>query len=186
MNIILASNSPRRKELLKYIYPKFNIVPADIDETVPNGMAVTEYPQYIATQKCKAVAKDYLNSIVIACDTTVIYNNTILRKPKDVAEATDTLTKLSGNVHQVTTGVCVYHNGTFTTFDETTKVKFNTLSNEQISEYISTKEPFDKAGGYGIQGLGALLVEKIDGDYYNVVGLPISKLNIVLTELGLK
>ncbi|MGN1411021.1 MAG: Maf family protein [Oscillospiraceae bacterium] len=180
MNIILASNSPRRKELLKLLYDDFSIIPANIDETVPNGIPLEKSAEYIAIQKTIAISKNHQDSLVIGCDTMVIIDDTILGKPKDKSNCFDMLKQLSGKIHSVITGVCVILGDKKVTFSEETKVKFYNLSDEEIWKYIATGEPFDKAGGYGIQGYGSLLVEKINGDYFNIVGLPISRLNQTL------
>lgn len=177
MKIILASNSPRRKELLKYLYQDFLVIPADIDETIPKDIEIEKSAEYVAIKKAKAISKDNQDSLVIGCDTIVLVDNTILGKPKDKSNCLNMLKSLSGREHSVITGVCVVFGEKMITFSEETKVKFYTLSDDEILKYISTGEPFDKAGGYGIQGYGSLLVEKISGDYFNVVGLPISKLN---------
>lgn len=180
MSIILASNSPRRKELLKLLYDDFSIIPANIDETVPNGIPLEKSAEYVATQKAMAISKSHKDDLIIGCDTMVVIGDTILGKPKDKFNCFDMLKALSGKIHYVITGVCLILGDKKITFSEKTEVKFHNLSNEDIWNYIATGEPFDKAGGYGIQGYGSLLVDKINGDYFNIVGLPISRLNQVL------
>lgn len=180
MDIILASNSPRRKELLKLLYDDFSVIPANIDETIPSGILIEKSAEYVATKKAQFVADKNHGSLVIGCDTMVIINDTILGKPKNKSNCFDMLKQLSGKEHSVVTGVCVILGDKKVSFSEETKVKFHNLLDSEILDYINTGEPFDKAGGYGIQGYGSLLVEKIVGDYFNVVGLPVSRLNQVL------
>jgi septum formation protein len=180
MSVVLASNSPRRKELLKYIFNEFTVAPSNVDETIPKGVLPENSAQYVATQKAMAVAKKYPHSLVIGCDTVVLYGSLVLGKPSSVEDCFNTLKSLSDCTHKVITGVCLVYDGNVKAFSETTEVTFNALSDEDIRKYISTGEPFDKAGGYGIQGYGSLLVKEIHGDYFNVVGLPVSKLNQVL------
>ena len=184
MNIILASASPRRRELLKLIYSDFEIIPADIDETAPKNIQIVEYAKYIANSKAEFISKEYRNSLIIGCDTTVIVEGKCLGKPLDSADAFRMLKSFSDKTHQVITGVSIIYNDALHCFSETTEVTFHNLSDEEIYSYISTNEPFDKAGGYGIQGKGSLLVRKINGDYFNVVGLPVSRLNQELKYLG--
>ena len=182
INVILASNSPRRKELLKFIFNDndFFVIPANIDETIPNGIAIEKSAEYLATKKAQTIAQTHQHSLIIGCDTIVISKGDILGKPQDKHDCFKMLKSLSGIEHVVVTGVCVILDNKKVSFSEETKVKFNTLTDEEITKYIETGEPFDKAGGYGIQGYGSLLVEKINGDYFNVVGLPISRLNQIL------
>lgn len=183
MNIILASNSPRRKELLKYIFDSFIVAPANVDETIPSDISVELSAEYVAKKKANAVAKKYPNDLVIGCDTVVIHHQRVLGKPSSHEDCFNTLKSLSGETHSVITGVCVIKQDKEVSFSEVTEVTFHNLTDDEILKYISTGEPFDKAGGYGIQGYGSLLVKKICGDYFNVVGLPISKLNQVLKTL---
>ncbi|MDR0984503.1 MAG: Maf family protein [Ruminococcus sp.] len=182
-NIILASKSPRRNELLQFITKDFKIVPSEKEETIPKNIPLTDVAEYLATQKAKDIAEKFADDIVIGADTVVIIDNTILGKPKDEKDAFSMLKTLSGRVHEVITGVCIAKGGKFTSFPENTSVRFNDLSDREINEYIATKDPFDKAGSYGIQGRGALLVREIKGDFYNVMGLPVSKLNKILNLL---
>lgn len=172
--IILASKSPRRKELLSIITNDFVIKTADVDETLPENIAPDKAVEYLSKIKAEPFKND--KDIVIGADTVVAIDGKILGKPKDKADAYNMLKMLSGREHSVFTGVTVISNGKCDTFSVETRVKFFDLTDEEINDYINTGEPFDKAGGYGIQGKGSLLVEKIDGDYFNVVGLPVSKL----------
>lgn len=176
--IILASKSPRRKELLSFITTDFAVKSADVDETLPQGISPDKAVEYLSKIKAEPLKNE--NDIVIGADTVVALDGKILGKPRDAADAFATLKMLSGREHSVFTGVSVIKGEKIETFSVQTKVKMFELTDEEIEEYIETAEPFDKAGSYGIQGKGSLLVEKIDGDYFNVVGLPISRLNRVL------
>lgn len=173
--LILASKSPRRRELLSLITTDFEIKSADVDETLPEGIS----PQEAVLHLSKIKAEPFNNGIdtVIGADTVVAVDSKILGKPADRQQAAEMLKSLSGKYHSVFTGVTVIKPEQSVTFSVETKVKFFDLSDEEIYSYIATGECDDKAGAYGIQGKGSLLVEKIDGDYFNVVGLPISKLN---------
>lgn len=173
--LILASKSPRRRELLSLITTDFEIKSADVDETLPEGIS----PQEAVLHLSKIKAEPFNNGIdtVIGADTVVAVDGKILGKPADRQQAAEMLKSLSGKYHSVFTGVTVIKPEQSVTFSVETKVKFYDLSDEEIYSYVATGECDDKAGAYGIQGKGSLLVEKIDGDYFNVVGLPISKLN---------
>lgn len=176
MNVILASASPRRQELLKLIFKGFSVCPADIDETVPSGMSAELAPVYLSKKKARAVCEKNPDSLVIAADTVVISDEEILGKPTDKTDAARMLKKLSGRTHSVVTGCAVGKGEKIRTFSVKSSVTFYPLSDAEINAYIETAEPMDKAGAYGIQGGGALFVEKIDGDYFNIVGLPVAKL----------
>lgn len=180
MNIILASASPRRRELMGIITPDFTAVSIDADETLPDNINPLTASEYLAEKKASAAAEKFPDSIVIGCDTTVICGGEILGKPKNKEECRRFMNMLSGRTHQVATGCCIIAKNRKTSFTEITEVTFRQLSAEEIEEYISTDEPYDKAGGYGIQGKASLLIEKINGDYFNVVGLPVSRLNQAL------
>lgn len=173
--LILASKSPRRRELLSLITTDFEIKSADVDETLPEGIS----PQEAVLHLSKIKAEPFNNGIdtVIGADTVVAVDGKILGKPADRQQAVEMLKGLSGKYHSVFTGVTVIKPEQSVTFSVETKVKFFDLTDDEIYSYIATGECDDKAGAYGIQGKGSLLVEKIDGDYFNVVGLPISKLN---------
>lgn len=173
--LILASKSPRRKELLSLITEDFIIKTADVDETLPAKITPSRAVEYLSRIKADPFKSD--EDIVIGADTVVAVDDTILGKPADRENAFSMLKLLSGKEHSVFTGVTVIKGEKSSTFSVETRVKFYNLSDEEINAYINTGEPFDKAGGYGIQGKGSLLVEKIDGDYFNVVGLPVSRLN---------
>lgn len=172
--IILASQSPRRQELLKLITSDFEIKVSNVDETLPDKITPKEAVMYLSKIKAEPFADS--NDIVIGADTVVALDGKILGKPKSEENAKEMLRFLSGRTHSVFTGVTLASDKKTKTFAVETKVKFFELTNEEIDAYIKTKEPFDKAGAYGIQGYGSLLVEKIDGDYFNVMGLPVSTL----------
>ncbi len=179
--IILASKSPRRQELLKYITNDFTVKTADVDEKLPDGISPEKAVLYLS--EIKALPFKSKGDTVIGADTVVSIDNIILGKPENARAARDMLRLLSGREHSVFTGVTVIKDGKTHSFCQETKVKFFELSDAEIDSYIKTNEPFDKAGAYGIQGYGALLVEKIDGDYFNVVGLPVSKLSRLLSTI---
>ncbi len=179
--MILASKSPRRQELLKYITEDFSVKGADVDETLPENITPADAVCYLSRVKAQPFENE--NDVVIGADTVVAIDGKILGKPRDSADAKAMLTLLSGKTHSVYTGVTVIKNKKYSTFFCETRVTFFKLTEKEIDAYIKTGEPLDKAGAYGIQGYGSLLVEKIDGDYYNVVGLPISKLNRLLSAI---
>lgn len=183
-DIILASSSKRREEILNRYNIKFETIKSNIIENIDKGDCPKELVMSLAFRKAYSVAKGNPKSIVIGADTIVTYKNEILSKPRDREDAFRMLSLLSGKIHEVMTGISIINletNQKVVDF-ETTKVKFRCLNEEIINTYIDTKEPFDKAGSYGIQGIGALLVEKINGCYLNVVGLPIVKLDELFDE----
>lgn len=177
MKIVLASASPRRRELMKLITEDFKVIPTDVDETLPEDIEPLEASEYLAGIKAQSAVESCPEDIVIGCDTTVIIDDKILGKPKDSSQCRKYLEMLSGRTHKVVTSCVIIHKRSRCVFSEVTEVTFRKLSDRDIEWYISTGEPFDKAGGYGIQGKGSLLIEKINGDYFNVVGLPVSRLN---------
>ena len=197
MDYILASASPRREELFKLISNEFEVIPADIEEVIPEGIRIEDAAEYLACQKALWVCeklkdsgryeKSTMNTIVVGCDTIVLIDGHVLGKPKDSYSAEEMLKMLSGNRHSVITGCCVYlYNDSFNKkieFSQRTEVEFYALSDEEIRQYILTKEPADKAGAYGIQEKGALLVKKIEGDYFNVVGLPVARLSREINKI---
>ena len=182
MDIILASASPRRQELLKLIFDKFSIITADIEEVCPDSLHPHKCPEYLALQKARAVANDHKDSLVIGADTAVFLGDVMLGKPKDDEDAVRMLSSLSGREHLVITGCAAILREKEISFSVTSGVKFFELSKEEINWYIGTREHTDKAGAYGIQGKGSLLVEEIHGDYFNIVGLPVSELNRKIKE----
>lgn len=184
--VILASRSPRRKELLSLIFDSFRIKPAQSDEVIDKNTPTDLVPQSLALDKCKEIAKSEPHALVIGCDTAVILGDLIMGKPEDDDDAYSMLSQLSGKTHKVISGVAVYYNGEYTQFSSVTEVTFKSLTEQDIWDYIATGEPSDKAGAYGIQGKGSVLVESINGDYFNVVGLPVSDLATTLKKLAYK
>lgn len=172
---ILASGSPRRKELLSLIIPEYEVLVSGCEEFVPEGTPAEKVPAVLAEQKALAVAKLRPDDTVIGSDTVVVLNGEIFGKPKDKAHAHAMLKALSGKKHFVYTGVAVAEKGGVRSFVQKTEVEFYKLSDETIDKYIATGEPMDKAGAYGIQGKGSVLVKGITGDYFNVMGLPIAE-----------
>lgn len=176
--MILASQSPRRIELMREAGYDARIIPADIDESALPGEGPFELVERLARAKAEAVATGHAEpgEAVVAADTIVALDGALLGKPSDEADASRMLHALSGTTHQVATGVCIVRDDGTESFVDITNVTFYELSDAEIEAYIATGEPMDKAGAYGIQGQhGRMLVEKIDGDFYNVVGLPIAK-----------
>lgn len=179
--MILASQSPRRRELLGFICAEFEVIPAVGEEIIPEGAAPAEAVLALSRQKAEEIAAQFPNETVIGADTVVSIDGEILGKPRDEQEAADMLKRLSGRVHSVFTGVCVvFPDGRTENFAEETKVEFYPLSEREIADYIATGDPMDKAGAYGIQERGAKNVKGIVGDFYNVMGLPVSRLYRVL------
>lgn len=189
MKIILASASPRRSQLLKQIGLNFTVHPSQVEEKYIEGQSPHIWVQDIALAKALDVARNFKEGIIIGADTIVLNDNLILGKPKDESEAELMLESLSGKRHQVLTGIAVVEGkniDNYFTQVEITNVKFRALSAREIKAYVRSKEPLDKAGAYGIQGLGALLIEGIEGCYFNVVGLPLSKLALGLEKFGVE
>ena len=186
MDIILASQSPRRRELLERMgVGDFRIVTPDIDEQMDRDLPPGELVGRISLEKALAVqAQEGKGPIIIAADTVVALDGAVLGKPADELNAFKMLSTLSGCRHQVYTGLTVLRGEEQYTVSEETTVTFRELSAEEIDRYVATGEPMDKAGAYGIQGYGALLVEGIQGDYYNVMGLPVCRLGLLLRRLG--
>ena len=178
--LYLASASPRRRDLLKLAGFRFTVEPAEIDEVISQDDPAC-LVQNLALKKARAVAKLHPDDVVLAADTVVALDNHILGKPQDKEQAQKMLRMLSNRVHQ---GYCILKQSRCEIGVSCTSVEFYPLSDEDIESYIATGEPFDKAGGYGIQSLGALLVRKIDGDFYNVVGLPIAEISRLLRTFG--
>ena len=184
MDIILASSSPRRKEILGNTNLKFKIIKSNIDEVILSKESPYQVVMRLAYEKSMDIAYSNKDKLIIGADTVVCLDDVILGKPKDELEAIEMIKKLSGKTHQVITGISLIN------LDANKKiidyvvsyVKFKNLSHEDVMDYIQTNESLDKAGAYGIQGYGALLVEEIKGDYFNIVGLPISKLSDLLKK----
>jgi septum formation protein len=192
-NFILASQSPRRKSLLEWAEIKFEIVVSSSDESYPNSLAIQDVPAYIAKNKAIAVAEMLKEAgtfqketCIIAADTVVVLDQEIIGKPVDREAAIASIKKLSGKTHQVITGVCIMHDNGMEIFSEVTDVRFHPISEDQITYYVDTYKPYDKAGAYAIQEwIGVIGIERIDGDFYNVMGLPVSKLVQKIKQLGL-
>lgn len=176
MKIILASASPRRQELLGYIVSEYECMPADIDETIPENISAEDSAEYLACLKASHIAESHPDSIVIGCDTVVVYEGKVFGKPASEEEAAYMLSALSGHVHLVITGVCMCFGEMKKSFSDITEVEFYELSENEISSYIATGSPMDKAGAYGIQDGAILPAKSIKGDYFNVVGLPVGRL----------
>jgi len=181
--LVLASASPRRKELISFISSDVKIFPADVDESFSDDIPAESVPEILAVRKAKAVSEKFPEDTVIGSDTSVIVEGVILGKPSDREDAKRMLRLLSGKTHKVITGCAVFKKGRSVSFSETTEVTFYPLTDKEIDDYVNTNEPMDKAGAYGIQGYGSLLIKGINGDYFNVVGLPVAKLNKVLKRI---
>ena len=175
-DIILASKSPRRQELIRKITEVFEVITADEPDILSEEISPEEVPVYLASCKAGAVAAAHPDKTVIGADTVVILDGVIMGKPADKSDARRMLAALSGRRHKVVTGCCIIRGDRSRAFSGVTEVEFYPLSESEIDDYIATGEPFDKAGAYGIQGQGALLVKGIVGDYFNVMGLPVAQL----------
>ena len=184
MNLILASQSPRRRELLGLTGLDFVVRVADIDETMDPGKAPFDEVARVSRMKAMAVSRDQ-GDVVIAADTIVVCGGQVLGKPRDEEDAFRILSLLSGRSHEVMTGMTVLTGDEIITHTEVTKIHFRDLLPGEIRAYIATGEPMDKAGAYGIQGGAALFADQMEGDYYNVMGLPVCRLAMILRSLGL-
>lgn len=177
MKLVLASASPRRREILNNLGYDFTVRPSNAEEIIDGNQTPAETVESLASQKAQSVALSAADDeIVLGADTVVVYDGKILGKPTDKKDAENMLHTLSGKIHEVYTGVCLAdRNGVLNCFSVCTKVKFYPLSDDEITRYIDSGEPMDKAGSYGIQGKGCYLIEGIEGDYFNVVGLPAAR-----------
>jgi septum formation protein len=184
--VILASASPRRRELLDLVGIAHDVQPADIDETYRDGEEAAAHAERLAREKGEKIAAQYPEAIVISADTIVLVDGLVLGKPRDEAEAARMLSMLSGQTHVVLTAVAVTYRGHMRSGVESVRVTFRSLDRERIGAYIATAEPMDKAGAYGIQGFGATLVERIDGDYFAVMGLALARMVDLLQEVGVR
>jgi septum formation protein len=184
--IILASASPRRKELLQRIGLKFKVDPSNYEENISSELEPHELAKSLSLEKAKLVAEKHMNALVIAADTFIVFEGKILGKPRTETEAKEMLETISGRQHSVITGFTIIdtENNKALSKAVETKVYIRKLSSNEIDAYVESKEPLDKAGAYAIQGLGSVIVEKIEGDYFNVVGLPLSALTETLKEFG--
>ena len=183
MQLILASQSPRRQQLLQLLRVNFTVKPADIDEAMDPTLPPQQEVARVSRLKAEATPRDP-GDVVIAADTIVVLGNRVLGKPTDKADAIAMLQALSGRDHQVMTGITVLRDGDAITHTEITDVHFRPLTEDEILSYVETGEPMDKAGSYGIQGYAAPFVEGIRGDYYNVMGLPVCRLQQMLHRLA--
>ena len=181
---ILASESPRRKELLSKIVSEFKIIPSTIDESKINTESyhVKDIPEFLSTKKALDVFESFPDDIIIAADTAIIFDNKIYGKPKDQNDARSMLKAFSNNTHQVITGVCIISKEKSLSFSSINEVTFYNLSEKDIDEYLSLNEYKDKAGSYAIQGRGTLLIKHISGDYNSIIGLPIGEIKRLLEK----
>lgn len=175
--IVLASQSARRKQLLEWAEIEFDVIVSHVDESFPADMAIEEVPVYIARAKANAIKQELSHDrIILAADTIVVLNNEVIGKPVDKADAVSILKKLSGNNHKVITGVVILKGDKEIYFADTTDVSFHNLTEEQINFYVDKYQPYDKAGAYAIQEwIGVVGIKSISGDFYNVMGLPVSR-----------
>lgn len=183
MAIVLASSSPRRRELMNSITPDYLVEPSTVDESGITAATPALLAQALAQAKCSDIAARHTADIVIGCDTVVDCDGQVFGKPKNREDAVRMLRALSGKTHAVHTGVCIQQKNKTHSFVTTSKVVFFTLSEQEIQFYADTEEPYDKAGAYAIQGRAALWLDKIDGDYYNIMGFPVSRVAAALREI---
>lgn len=184
--VVLASASPRRRQLLDLIGITHEVRPSNIDETMRPRETPRRHAERLAREKATAIAKRDPDLITIAADTIVVVNRKVLGKPKDADDAARMLALLSGREHVVTTAVAVSRGKKLRSAVEEVRVRFRRLRDDEIEAYIATGEPMDKAGAYGIQGYGATIVERIEGDYFAVMGLPIVRLVGLLRDVGIR
>ena len=182
MNVILASQSPRRRELMELVYTPFTVTVAHADETMDQGGDPAQQVAIVSRRKAETITCA-ADDIVIAADTIVVCDGQILGKPKDEVDAVRMLKLLSGRAHQVMTGLTVRRGDRYLSHTEVTRVFFRPLSDTEIAAYVRSKDPMDKAGSYGIQSGAAKFVCRIEGDYFNVVGLPVCRLTLLLKQL---
>lgn len=183
--IILASASPRRKELLSKIVEDFTVYPSNFEETLPANISAYDAAEYLATQKALSIKSKFPNDIIIGADTVIVFKNKIYGKPVNKEDAKKMLSTFSNNTHQVITGVCILNVQKSLSFNSISDVTFYDLTKKEIEDYLCNDEYKDKAGAYAIQGKASLFIKEIKGDYNNIVGLPISKLNRVLKNFNL-
>ena len=181
---ILASASPRRKEILENAGFDFEIIVSDVDENITEDLSSSETVEELAKRKALTVWEENKDAVVFGCDTVVAVDGKILGKPRDDEEAFEMIKMLSGKAHTVSTGVCICDADKISVFSNTTLVEFYPLSDETIRSYVATGESRDKAGAYGIQGFGSVLIKEIKGDYFSVMGLPVSESSRVLADFG--
>jgi len=183
--VVLASASPRRRQLLDLIGIAHEVRPANIDETPRPREAPRRHAERLAREKATTIATRDADLVTIGADTVVVINRKVLGKPRDEAEAIDMLSQLAGREHTVITAVAVARGKKLRSSVEEVQVRFRHLRDEEIAAYVATGEPMDKAGAYGIQGYGATIVERIEGDYFAVMGLPLVRLVSLLRDLGI-
>lgn len=183
--IILASQSPRRSDLLRMLGLTFDTIPADIDETYRSGEQPAPHAERLAREKTQAIAARHPEAAIIGSDTVVVLDGEVLGKPRDEQEAVAMLMRLQGREHEVATGIAVWVEGTIHSGVERVRVRFRPFDEPTAAAYAATHEPMDKAGAYGIQGYGATLVERIEGDFFAVMGLPICRMIALLEAAGL-
>jgi septum formation protein len=186
VTVVLASGSPRRRQLLELIGIEHEVLPSNIDETLRPRETPRRHAERLAREKASAVATREAGKITIAADTIVVVNRKVLGKPRDEDDARRMLSMLSGREHTVITAVAVARGRKLRSAVEEVRVKFRRLRQDEIDAYIATGEPMDKAGAYGIQGFGATIVECVDGDYFSVMGLPLARLVTLLRDLGVR
>jgi len=186
VTVILASASPRRRELLALIGIAHEVWPADIDESVMPDEAPATHAERLARAKAHALAERHPHAVIIAADTIVVVDGDILGKPRDAAQAAAMLRRLSGREHTVYTAIAVARDARTESAVEDVRVTFRALRDDEIAAYIATGEPMDKAGAYGIQGYGATIVERVDGDYFSVMGLGLRRLVALLDRVGVR
>jgi septum formation protein len=186
VRVVLASGSPRRRQLLQLIGIEHDVVPSNIDETMRPRETPRRHAERLAREKASVIAKREPDRITIGADTIVVINRKVLGKPADAEDARRMLSMLSGREHTVITAVAVARGRKLRSAVEEVRVKFRRLREDEIDAYIATGEPMDKAGAYGIQGYGATIVECVDGDYFAVMGLPLARLVTLLKDLGVR
>jgi septum formation protein len=182
--VVLASQSPRRAELIGRLGLTFETLPADIDESYQDGETPPEHAERLAREKAQKIAAGRGEALVVGSDTIVVIDGDVLGKPRDRAHAIEMLMRLSGREHEVCTGIAVAHGGRVESGLERVRVRFRALDRRACEEYVDTGEPMDKAGAYGIQGYGSALVEGIDGDYFSVMGLPVVRMLLLIERHG--
>lgn len=186
IRVVLASQSPRRRDLLDLVGITHAVMPADIDEDVRPGEVARPYTERLAREKAAVIAAQVPDAVVIAADTTVVVDGDILGKPVDEADARAMITRLAGRSHTVLTAIAVAYGGRTESAVEEVTVTFRALSAGEVAAYVATGEPMDKAGAYGIQGWGATIVERVEGDYFSVMGLGLRRLVELFTRVGLR
>ena len=184
--LILASQSPRRADLLGMLQLQFEVMPADIDERYLRHEAAPAHAQRLAREKALVIAERRPDALVVGSDTVVVIDRSVLGKPRNEDEAVSMLMRLQGRTHRVATGIAVAYGGECIAETEIVRVKFRTFDEATAKEYVATGEPMDKAGAYGIQGLGASLIEWVHGDYFAVMGLPVQRMIRIFEQLGFR